>query len=62
MQRQRNVVGTTLLVLLTVFVIAPILLIVGCGVLFGSGSGTSHTEPPGQSNPNPYQWPSGAPS
>jgi len=32
----RSVIGTTLLVLLTVLVIAPILLIAGCQALFGS--------------------------
>jgi hypothetical protein len=36
--RQRSVVGTTLIVLFTVFVIAPILLIVGCSALFGVSS------------------------
>ena len=34
-KRPRSVVGTTLLVLLTVFVLAPILLIAACSVLAG---------------------------
>jgi hypothetical protein len=36
--RQRSVVGTTLLVMLTVFVIVPLLLMGGCGLLVGLGS------------------------
>ncbi len=54
--KPRSVVGTTLLVLLTVFVIAPILLVGGCQALFGTGSHSTPSEP--ASAGNPYHWPS----
>lgn len=67
--RQRSVVGTTLLVLLTVFVIAPILLIAGCSALAGLiGSGytapTYYATPSEAATPstgNPFHWPSETP-
>lgn len=40
--RQRSVVGTTLLVMLTVFVIAPMILFAGCQVLIGIGGAAGH--------------------
>lgn len=38
-QQQRSVVGTTMLVLLTIFVIVPVLLIGGCNALASAATG-----------------------